>query len=92
MTAGTELLVNVFEAFTIHHTPQRTFRRLLCESGQAGMKSYQYVNESTKAQLDGIIPKCKNCKHSKIQTRTIVMTFEELAKNNESELLKKMYL
>lgn len=91
MTVGTDLLVKVFEVFTIHNTSQRVFRRLFCESGQAGVKSYQYVNQSTKIQLGKIIPKCIDCKHSKIQTRSIVMTFEDLAKINQLELLKELY-
>ena len=92
MSVGTELLVKVFEAFTTHNTPQKIFRRLFCESGQSAVKAYRYANNNTKQNLDEIIPKCKDCKHSKIQPRTIVLVFEELAKNNELELLRELYI
>ena len=75
MTVGTELLVKIFETFAEHQTHNRTFRRLFCESGQAAIKAYRYSNESTQKVLDAIIPKCKYCKHHKLQTRTIVMAF-----------------
>jgi len=92
MSAGTNLLVKVFEAFAALNTQQKTFRRLYCESGQAARKAYRYVNESTQKRLDEIMPKCKDCKYSKIRPRTIVLVFEELAKNNESELMYNLYL
>ena len=92
MSVGTELLVKVFEIFTKDNTPQKTFRRLYCESGQAARKAYRYADESTQKRLDEIIPKCKDCKYSKIRPRTIVLVFEELAKNNESELMYNLYL
>ena len=92
MSVGTELLVKVFEAFTKDSTPQKIFRRLYCESGQAAKKAHRYANNNTKQNLDEIIPKCKDCKHSKIQPRTIVLVFEELAKNNELELLRELYI
>jgi len=82
----------VFEALTKDNTPQKTFRRLFCESGQAGIKAYKYANNNTKQNLDEIIPKCKDCKHSKIQPRTIVLLFEEMVKNNEPELLRELYI
>lgn len=92
MSVGTNLLVQVFETFTILDTKQKIFRRLYCESGQAAIKSYRYVNESTQKRLDGIIPKCKDCKHSKIRTVTIILVFEELAKHNKLELMYNLYL
>jgi len=92
MSAGTNLLVKVFEAFTALNTQQKTFRRLYCESGQAARKAYRYADKSTQKRLDEIIPKCIDCKHSKIRPRTIVLVFEELAKNNESELMYNLYL
>lgn len=92
MTTGTNLLVKVFEAFTIHNTHNRTFRRLFCETGQSAKKAYMYVNNSTKKQLDGIIPKCRDCKYHKPQPRTIGLVFEELSKHNESELLEELYI
>ena len=92
MCVGTDLLVHVFETFAAYHTPQKTFRRLYCESGQAAKKAYRYANNNTKQNLDEIIPKCKDCKHSKIQPRTIVLVFEELTKIKEPELLKEMYV
>jgi len=92
MTAGTELLVKVFEAFTVHNTPQKTFRRLFCESGQAAAKAYRFVNDSTKKRLDEIIPKCKDCKHNKLKSSTMVLVFEELAKNNHLKLLQELYI
>ena len=92
MSAGANLLVQIFESFAENNTKPKTMRRLYCESGQAAIKSYRYVNESTQKRLDEIIPKCKDCKHSKLRTITIVLVFEELAKNNESELIRDLYL
>lgn len=92
MSTGTNLLVQVFETFTVLDTKQKIFRRLYCESGQAAIKSYRYVNESTQKRLDEIIPKCKDCKHSKLRTITLVLVFEELARNNKLELIRDLYL
>ncbi len=92
MSAGTNLLVQVFETFTVLDTKQKIFRRLYCESGQAAIKSYRYANKSTQKRLDEVIPKCKDCKHSKLRTITIVLVFEELAKNNELERMYNLYL
>ena len=55
MSAGTKLLVKIFEAFTTHNTPQKIIRRLFCESGQAAVKAYRYANNNTKQNLDEII-------------------------------------
>lgn len=92
MSAGTNLLVQVFETFTALDTKQKIFRRLYCESGQAAIKSYRYVNESTQKRLDEIIPKCKDYKHDKLRHVTMVLVFEELARLQELELLKEMYV
>ncbi len=91
-SVGTNILVKIFEAFTKHNTQQKTFRRLYCELGQTAIKSYMYVNESTQKILDEVIPKCKDCKHSELRTITIRLVFEELAKYNESELIRDLYL
>ena len=88
---GTNLLVKIFDAFAIHNTQQKTFRRLYCESGQAGIKSYRFVNESTRTKLEQIIPKCKDCKHHKLRHVTMVLIFEELVNLKELELLKESY-
>ena len=92
MTVGTNLLVKIFETFAEHNTNNRTLRRLFCESGQAAMKSYRYSNTDMQKILDDIIPKCIDCKHHKLQTRTIVLAFEELVKINQLELLKELYI
>ena len=92
MSVGTKLLVKVFEIFTKDNTSHKIFRRLYCESGQAAKKAYRYANNNTKQNLDEIIPKCKDCKHSKIQPRTIVLVFEELTKNNHLKLLYELYV
>ena len=92
MCVGTDLLVHVFETFAAHHTPQKTFRRLFCESGQAAIKAYRYANNNTKQKLDEIIPKCSDCQKPRMKTRTIVLVFEELTKIKEPELLKEMYV
>ncbi len=88
---GTNLLVQIFEVLVLHHCKEKIIRRLYCESGQAGIKSYRFVNDSTKKILDEIIPKCKECKHGKIRHVTMVLIFEELVKLKETELLKETY-
>jgi len=92
MSVGTELLVKVFEAFTKDSTPQKIFRRLYCESGQAARKAYRYTDRKTRKRLDEIMPKCNGCKHHKLQSRTVILVFEELARNNHLELLKELYI
>jgi hypothetical protein len=92
MTVGTDLLVQIFEAFTIHNTPQKIMRRLYCESGHPARKAYGFVDILTKQRLGEIIPKCRHCRHSKLQHRTIVLLFEELTKINKPVLLKEMYI
>jgi len=92
MSIGANLLVNIFEAFAENDTAQKTMRRLYCESGQAGVKAYRFVNDTTKKRLDEIIPKCECCKHSKLQTMTAVLVYNELAKNDCLDLLKEMYI
>jgi len=90
MSAGTNLLVQIFESFAENNTKPKIMRRLYCESGQAGIKAYRFANDTTKKRLDEIIPKCKCCKHSKLQPMTAVLVFNELAKNNCLDLLKEM--
>ena len=92
MSVGTDLLVSVFEAFAIHDTRQRTFRRLFCESGQAAIKSHRFANDSAKSRMDDAIIHLDTCKYTKLQPRTIVMVFEELTRIKELALLYKMYI
>lgn len=92
MSVGTNLLVQIFETFDTRNTSQKIFRRLFCESGQAARKSHMFANDSTKSKLEQIIPKCRDCKHQKLKTSTIVLVFEELAKLQEPELLKETYI
>jgi len=92
MSAGTNLLVQILESFAEYGTPQKTMRRLYCESGQAGVKAYRYVNNSTRDRLDEIIPKCKDCKHDTIQVMTVVLVYNELVKNNRLDLLRTLYI
>lgn len=92
MSVGTDLLVQVFEAFTTHNTHRRTIRRLFCESGQAAIKSHRFVNDDTKNTIKQIMPKCKDCKHSKLQPRTTVLVFEEFVRIGKPELLKELYI
>jgi len=92
MSVGTNLLVQVFEVFAKNKSKEKISRRLYCESGQAAIKSYRFVNDSTREILDQIIPKCKEYKHDKLRTITLVLTFEELTKLKEPELLKEMYV
>jgi len=91
MSTGTNLLVRIFESFAENNTKPKTMRRLYCESGQAGIKAYRFVNYTTKKRLDEIIPKCKDCKHYTIKSSTAILVFEELTDNNCFNLLKEMY-
>ena len=92
MSVGTNLLVQVLEAFARHNPSQRTFRRLYCEAGQVGTKAYQYVNDPTKRMIDEISSKCNCSSRPRFKTSTVVMVFEDLAKVKEYELLAQMYV
>lgn len=92
MSAGTNLLVQILESFTEYDTPQKTMRRLYCESGQAGVKAYRYVNNITRDRLDEIVQQYEHYKYSKIKSSTTVLVFEELVDNNCLDLLKEMYI
>ncbi len=89
---GTNLLVKIFEMFAKSNTKPKIFRRLFCESGHPARKAYRFVNGSTRKRLDDIVPKCKDCKHDKLQPMTAVLVFNELAKNNCLGLLEQLYI
>jgi hypothetical protein len=89
---GTNLLVQIFDVLVLHHCKEKIIRRLYCESDQAGIKSYRFVNDSTRGVLDQIIPKCAEYTYERPRIITMVLTFEELAKLQELHLLKDTYV
>ena len=91
MTVGTELLGNIFDVLIHNNSKEKTIRRLYCESGHPAAKAYGFVNGTTRAKLELIIPKCKDCKHQKLRHTTMVLVFEELARLNESNLLGELH-
>jgi len=76
MSAGTNLLVRIFESFAENNTKPKIMRRLYCESGQAGTKAYRFVNDSTRRILYEITSQYKDCKHYTIKSSTVVLIFE----------------
>lgn len=87
----TNLLVKIFEVLEKNKSKEKISRRLYCESGQAGIKSHKFVNYTTKAKLEQIIPKCRDCKHNKLQVMTVVLAFNELVKTNNITLFWELY-
>ena len=85
------MLAKIFDTLARHNSKQRIFRLLYGESGQAGIKSYRFVNDTTREKLDKIIPKYQDSKYSKLRHVTMVLLFEELTKLDELELLKELY-
>jgi|SaaInlStandDraft_5_1057022.scaffolds.fasta_scaffold121392_2 hypothetical protein len=92
MTVGTNLLVQIFETLAKHDSKEKILRRLYCETGQTGIKSYRFVNDETQEILDAIIPKCQEYKQNNPKPSTIVLVFEELANLKKLDILKETYL
>ena len=92
MTLGTDLLVRVFEELSTHGITDRRFRRIYCESGPVGRKTWQFVSADTRNTIRKVSEKCNPESAYNIGVRTFTMLFETLAELRSGKLLKLCYL